>query len=160
LQKNLLIKIKKKMIEKIKAIRGKTDASLALIKEALEEAGGDELKALAILRQKGIAKASKKKDRALTAGLIDGYIHMGKVGVLIEVLTETDFVAKNEKFRAFVHDVCMQIASANPKNIDELLGQEYIKDDSRLVKDLLDQTISTIGENIKIKQFTRYSLGE
>mgnify|MGYP001564255595 CR=1 FL=1 len=147
------------MIEKIKAIREKTDASLALIKEALEEAGGDEKKALEILKQKGIAKASKKKDRELKAGLIDSYVHLGKVGVLIEVLTETDFVAKNEKFHAFVHNLCMQIASTNPKNIDELLKQEYIKDESQTIKNLLDQTISTIGENIEIKNFTRYSLG-
>ncbi|TSC92518.1 MAG: elongation factor T [Candidatus Berkelbacteria bacterium Licking1014_7] len=142
----------------IQKIRHTTGAGFADIRDALEEAGGDEKKTWEILCKKGASKAEKKKGRALKAGLIDSYIHLGKVGVLIELQTETDFVAKNEKARVLAHNLCLQIASLNPKDINELLAQFFVKDESQTVKDLLNHTIATVGENIEIIRFTRYSL--
>jgi elongation factor Ts len=146
------------MLQKIKKIRQETGAGLNDIREALEEARGNERKALAILAKRGSDKAERKKTRELKSGLIDSYVHMGKVGVLIEVQTETDFVAKNQQFKDLVHDLCLQIASADPRDIAELFKQPFIKDESMTVKELIDQAIAKIGENIDVKRFIRYSL--
>ena len=192
------------MLDKVKELREKTNAGMMDCKTALTEAGGDLEKAVNILRKKGVSLASKKSSRAAKEGLISSYIHMNhKIGVLVEVNCETDFVARNDTFKNFVKELGMQIAAANPTYVtkDEvkeedlkkeediikeqnkskpeqaltkiiegklnsyyqdvcLLEQPYIKDPKTTIKDLLVEVIAKIGENIVIKRFTRYQLGE
>ncbi|CAG7602715.1 Elongation factor Ts [Paenibacillus solanacearum] len=190
----------------VKELREKTGAGMLDCKKALEEANGDLTKAAEILREKGLAAAAKKEGRVATEGLIESYIHAGgRIGVLVEVNSETDFVAKNEQFREFVRDVALQIAAANPKYIRReevpqealdkereiltnqalnegkpekivekivegrlskyyeeycLLEQPFIKDPDKTIEQLLKEKIATIGENLSIRRFVRYELGE
>lgn len=185
-------------------LRGQTGAGLMDCKKALTEANGDLDAAATILRKKGIASADKKAGRATSEGLIDSYIHLGgKVGVLIEVNCETDFVAKNDAFKAFVKDISLHIAALNPVCVSReevpaelvekerevatsqaegkpaaavqkiiegklnkyystvcLLDQPFVKDDSKSVQDVLTEQISKLGENMKIRRFVRYQIGE
>ena len=188
----------------VKQLREKTNAGMMDCKRALEEAAGDLAKAETILRTKGIASASKKASRATKEGIVASYIHLqGKVGVLVEVNCETDFVAKNENFRTFVKDITLHIAAAHPlyvsredvpgnlveaereiykaqvkgkpANVVEkivdgkldkfystvcLLEQGFIKNPDVTIKDLLSAKIAELGENIIIRRFTRYLVGE
>jgi len=147
-------------MEKIKKLREKTGAGVMDIKKALDEAKGDEKKAEKILKARGIEIVEKKANRATLQGLIDSYVHFGKIGVLVEVNCETDFVARNEDFKKFVHEVALQIAASEAKTVEELLKEEYFKEPGTTIEDLLKSTIAKIGENIKIKRFVKYSLGE
>ena len=188
----------------VKQLREKTNAGMMDCKRALEEAAGDLTKAETILRTKGIASASKKASRVTKEGIVASYIHLqGKVGVLVEVNCETDFVAKNENFRSFVKDITLHIAAAHPlyvsredvpgklieaereiykaqvqgkpANVTEkivdgkldkfystvcLLEQGFIKNPDVTIKDLLSSKIAELGENIVIRRFTRYLVGE
>jgi elongation factor Ts len=188
----------------VKQLREKTNAGMMDCKRALEEAAGDFNKAETILRTKGIASASKKASRAAKEGIVASYIHLqGKVGVLVEVNCETDFVAKNESFRSFVKDITLHIAAAHPlyvsredvpgklieaereiykaqvtgkpANVTEkivdgkldtfysevcLLEQGFVKTPDVTIKDLLSAKIAELGENIVIRRFTRYLVGE
>lgn len=190
----------------ISELRAMTNAGVVDVKKALDEAGGDLQKAAEILRKKGIAKAGNKGERATKEGLVDSYIHgNGKMGVLVEVQCETDFVARTEQFKEFVHEVALQVSATNPlyvspeqippeaiekekelamaefagsskpKEVIEkiasgklekyysevcLLNQAYIKDEDKTIGELLKETIAKTGENIQIKRFARYSLGE
>jgi elongation factor Ts len=188
----------------VKQLREKTNAGMMDCKRALEEAGSDLGKAETILRTKGIASAGKKASRATKEGIVASYIHLqGKVGVLVEVNCETDFVAKNENFRSFVKDITLHIAAAHPlyvsredvpgklieaereiykaqvqgkpANVTEkivdgkldkfystvcLLEQGFIKNPDVTIKDLLNGKIAELGENIVIRRFTRYLVGE
>lgn len=145
----------------IKNLRDKTGVSIILCKKALEEAGGDIDKAVLVLRKQGLKIAEKKADRTMRAGTVNCYIHSNKqVGVLIEAKSETDFVAKNNDFQIFVYDIAMHIAAMNPKNIEELLEQPYIKNQDIKVGDYLNDIIQKFGENIKIARFTRYSVSQ
>ncbi len=185
-------------------LRGQTGAGLMDCKKALTEANGDLDAAATILRKKGIASADKKAGRATSEGLVDSYIHLGgKVGVLIEVNCETDFVAKNDDFKSFVKDISLHIAALNPVCVSReevpadlvekerevaasqaegkpaaavqkiiegklnkyystvcLLDQPFVKDDSKSVQDVLTEQISKLGENMKIRRFVRYQIGE
>jgi len=191
-------------IEDLKLLREKTGAGIVDCKNALKEAGGDIEKAVEILRRKGIKVAEKKAGRQTKEGIIESYIHTGaKIGVLIEVNCETDFVAKNEEFKEFAHDLAMQVAARAPSYISReevpqeilekekeiikeqfkdkpehilekivnnklnefykekcLLEQPFIKDENKTIKDLLTEKIAKFGENIVIKRFVRYELGE
>ena len=188
----------------VKELREKTNAGMMDCKRALTEAGGDVEKAETILRTKGIASASKKSSRATQEGIVASYIHLqGKVGVLVEVNCETDFVAKNEGFRAFVKDITLHIAASQPLYVSReevpvemiekeksiyaeqvkgkpenvtakivegkldkyfstvcLLEQGFIKNPDQTIKELVASKIAEIGENIVIRRFTRYSVGE
>lgn len=144
--------------EQIKKLREQTGVSVMICKKALEEAGGDFDKALINLRKEGVKMADKKSLRALKAGIIESYIHSNKqIGVLIEARSETDFVAKNEEFVAFVKNIAMHIAASNPEDISMLLGQEYIKNPSITIGDYIKETIQKFGENIEINRFTQYN---
>jgi elongation factor Ts len=193
-------------IESVKDLRQRTGAGVVDCKTALQEAGGDVDAAIEYLRRKGLATAAKKAGRIATDGLVSSYIHAGgKIGVLVEVNCETDFVAKTEDFQAFVKNIAMQIAAANPQYIRReeipaevlekerriyrtqaldsgkpekviekivegkmeryysevcLLEQTYIKDSDLTVKDVLDAVIAKVGENISLRRFTRFQLGE
>jgi elongation factor Ts len=188
----------------VKQLREKTNAGMMDCKRALEEAGGDIAKAETILRTKGIASAGKKASRVTKEGIVASYIHLqGKIGVLVEMNCETDFVAKNENFRSFVKDITLHIAAAHPTYVSRedvpgtlveaereiykaqvkgkpanvvekivdgkldkfysnvcLLEQGFVKNPDLMIKDLLSSKIAELGENIVIRRFTRYSVGE
>lgn len=152
--------------EQIKALRDKTGISVMQCKKALEDAGGDEEKALVFLHEKGAEISEKKKARTLGSGVIEAYIHAGaKVGVLAELLCETDFVARNEEFKALAEDIAMHIAAMNPETAregggaaDALLTQPFVKDPSRTVDDVVKQAIQKFGEKIEVGRYTRYAL--
>lgn len=129
-------------------------------RRALEETKGDGIKAEELLKKWGIEKAEKKTDRETKAGIVDSYIHSGgKVGVLLELLCETDFVARTDDFKNLSHELCLQIASMDPKDPKTLLTQEYIRDTSLTIDKLVKQVIGKLGENITIARFIRYQLG-
>jgi len=190
----------------VKQLREKTGAGMMDCKNALSEVEGDVEKAIELLRKKGLATAQKRAGRALSEGMIQSYIHMtGKLGVLVEVNCETDFVAKNEDFQEFTKNIAMHIAATNPLGITPqdisqeiiekekeiyraqaldmgkpenvidkivegklnkfyeescLLNQPYVRDTDISITDLLNQMIAKIGENISIKRFVRYQIGE
>jgi elongation factor Ts len=190
----------------VKELREKTGAGMMDCKNALKESDGDMEKAVEILRKKGIAKAEKKASREVKDGLIHSYIHPGdKLGVLVEVNCETDFVAKTDEFKDFVHNLAMHIAASNPISIDRetvpqeivdremriykeqaaesgkpenilekiatgkmeqfyaenvLLEQAYIRDPEKSIKDYLTEIIAKIGENISVRRFVRYQIGD
>jgi elongation factor Ts len=146
-------------IKLIKQLREETQVSIADCTKALAEAKGNYEKAIELLKKRGIERAEKKADRETAQGLIEAYVHQnGKVGVLLEILCETDFVARTEDFKRLAHEVAMQIAAMNPKNVESLLKQEYIRDGSVTIENLIKQTISKLGENIVVKQFTRLEI--
>ena len=148
-------------IDRIKKIRELTGYGIMDCRKALEEAAGDEKKAVELLNIWGIEKSAKKKNRETKAGLIQSYIHgEGKIGVLIELLCETDFVARTDDFKNLAHELCLQISSMNPKDIKELLKQEYIRDTGLTIGDMIKQTIGKLGENITVSRFVRMQLGE
>ncbi len=189
--------------EQIKALRDRTGAGVIECKKALIEAGGNPEEAVRILREKGKTIAAQKAGRAAHEGLIGSYVHSGRIGVLVEVNCETDFVAKTDQFKSFVQEVCLQVASMNPRyvnreevpheqisrtleqlheeiqGVDEegaqpiqqshmeqfyrervLLDQPYVRDTSKSIQDLLTDTISSLRENIVIRRFSRFALGE
>lgn len=146
--------------EDIKKLREETGAGIADIRQALEEAGGTHDKAKEILKQKGLDKAASKSEREVKAGLVEVYSHGGKVGVAIEVLCETDFVAKTEDFKNLAHELALQVASMNPESTEKLLSQEYIRDNSQTIKDLIAAVVGKLGENIQVGKFARIELGK
>lgn len=189
----------------VKELREKTGAGMMDCKKALLETNGDIDKAVDFLREKGLASVAKKSSRIASEGLVDSYIHDGRIGVLVEVNSETDFVAKNEEFKNFVRDIAMQVAAVAPKYVSReevpaeeveheknilteqargenkpehiiekmvegrlekfyeeicLLDQDFIKDPDKKIKDILNDLIAKIGENIKIRRFVRFEVGE
>ena len=145
--------------EQIKNLRQKTNLSVMECKKALTEAKGDEKKALQILSKRGAEKAIKKSGRETKQGLIESYIHNnGKIGVILELNCETDFVARNEEFKNLAHDLAMHTAALEPKDEKELLKQPFIKDESKTVKDLITEAVAKLGENIKIGKFVRIEI--
>ena len=141
----------------VKELREKTGAGMMDCKKVLTETDGDMEKAMELLRERGITKAEKKSARIAAEGLVDAYVSEdGKVGAVVEVNAETDFVAKNDDFKQFVSDVVKQIAINNPKDVDELLEQDSIAESGKKVKDVLIDKIATIGENMSIRRFERF----
>lgn len=148
-------------IKKLKQIREQTGAGVADIRKALEETKNDEAKSIALLKEWGIAKASKKADREAGSGSIDSYIHAGgKVGVIVEVNCETDFVARTDDFKTLTKEIAMQVAAMHPKDVDELLKQQYIRDSSQTIEQMVKATIGKLGENIVVRRFDRFELGQ
>jgi elongation factor Ts len=147
-------------VDDIKKLREETGAGIADIRKALEEAEGDFGKAKELLKQKGLDRADKKSEREVKAGLVEVYSHGGRVGVVVEVLCETDFVAKTEDFKNLAHEIALQIASMNPENTEELLKQEYIRDTSVTIEQLIKSVIGKLGENIQVGKFARVELGK
>ncbi|MFH1575332.1 MAG: translation elongation factor Ts [Candidatus Nealsonbacteria bacterium] len=146
------------MIDQIKKLREETSVSITECEKALKEAGGDMEKAKEILKEWGKAFAEQKKDRVASQGIIDSYIHQNKrVGVLLELNCETDFVARGEYFQNLAHELCLQIAGTGDAETS-LLEQAWIKDQTKTVKDLVQEQISKTGENIIVKRFIRYQL--
>ena len=170
---------KKPSLEAIKALREKTSASINDVRAALESAGGDEAKALALLRERGAAIAEKRQGRATGQGRVETYVHHdGRLGALVEVDCETDFVARTPEFQQFCRDVAMQVAAMSPRYVKPedvpageasgadmikalcLLEQPFVKDQGTAVKDLLKALIAKTGENVVIRRFVRFGIGE
>lgn len=147
-------------IEDLKKLRTETGAGIADCKDALSLSKGKVEDARVWLKQKGLDKADSKSDREVKAGLVEGYSHQGKVGVVVEILCETDFVAKTDDFKVLAHELVLQITSMKPKDKDELLKQEYVKDPSLTINDLIKSVIGKVGENIQIGKFSRIELGK
>lgn len=139
-------------------LRELTGAGVMECKRALSESDGDFQKAVEIVRAFGIARAEKKKERKTGAGLLYSYIHNNRVGVLLEVRCETDFVARSEPFQNLVKDLAFQISAMDPENVSALISQPYIKDESISIGQLIDGVIGKIGENIQVERFCRYEL--
>lgn len=145
--------------EEIKSLRTETGLSVMECKKALEEAGGDRDKALAILKERGAAAQSKKSERSLGAGVISSYIHAsGTIGVIVELSCETDFVAKNPEFKAVAYDIAMHVAAMNPADVAELLEQPFIKDSSRTINDIVAGVVQKFGERTEVGRFTRLAI--
>jgi elongation factor Ts len=154
----------------VKELRDKTGAGVMECKRALQDAGGSMDKAVELLRQKGLSKHAKLSGREVNQGIIESYIHTGgRIGALVEINCETDFVARTDEFRTLAREVAMQVASMDPKMVgtmegdengaDALLNQEYIRDSRRTIRDLIKETIGKVGENIQIARFTRFEVG-
>jgi len=146
-------------IEDIKKLKELSGAGLTDAKVALVEAKGDFDKALEVMRKKGLTKAEKRGDRETREGLIDAYVHDGRIGALVEVNCETSFVAKTDEFKDLAHKLAMQVASMDPRDVNELMGQQYILDDGKTVEMFVKDAIAKTGENITVKQFKRIELG-
>lgn len=159
----------------VKRLRDETGAGVMDSKRALEESAGDFNAAKEILRQRGVASAAKRADRTTSEGLIESYIHGDRLGALVEVQCETDFVARTDTFRTLARDIAMQVAAMNPAAIEvddvpddavgarednALLTQTFIKDSSRTINDLVQETIAQTGENIRVARIARFELGD
>ena len=141
----------------VKDLREKTGAGMMDCKKVLTETDGDMEKAIELLRERGIAKAAKKSDRVAAEGLVTAYVSEDrKVGAVAEVNAETDFVAKNDEFRAFANDIAKQVAVKNPRDVEELLAQTFINDETKTVSEVLTNKIATIGENMSVRRFERF----
>jgi len=162
-------------VEVVKELRNRTNAGIADCNKALSEVGGDIEKAIEFLKQRGAAIAESKKDVATTEGAIEAYIHHTKrIGALVELNCETDFVAHTDEFKELAHDLAMQIAATSPQfltseemppeaEIDPqaacLLSQPFIKEPTKTVQEVIVETITKVGENIKVRRFARFELG-
>jgi elongation factor Ts len=146
-------------IEEIKKLRELTGAGITDAKKALVDAGGDFDKALAAMHKKGFDKANKRAERAVGAGLIGSYVHDGRIGVLVEVNCETDFVAKTDEFKGLVKDLCLHIAASEPTGVAELLEQPFVRNPEISVGDYVKEHIAKLGENIVVRRFSHLALG-
>lgn len=144
-------------INDIKKLREITGAGIADCREALERTKSFE-EAIEFLKKKGLEKAEKKAGRDTGCGRVFSYVHNGKIGVLVSLLCETDFVAKTDEFNNLGKELCLQIASMNPKDTEELLKQEYIRDPQIKIGDMIKEVIGKLGENIKVNEFTRVTI--
>lgn len=141
-------------LEDIKKLREGTSAGVADCRQALEEAKGKMDEAIKILRKKGLERAEKKADRAVKAGAVFSYVHhTGKVGSMVALACETDFVAKTDEFQHLGKELAMQVAAAKPENIEGLLKQEYIRDPAKKIAEVIKEVIGKLGENIQVVDF-------
>lgn len=146
-------------IEQIKQLRDKTGLSIALCRQALLDSGGDETKALEILKARASAVAAKKSSRALGAGVVSSYIHgTKKIGSLVELVCETDFVARHEDFSKLAYDLAMQVAATDPADTASLLAEPFIKNPEVIVEALIKSAVAKFGENIAISRFIRFAI--
>lgn len=152
---------KKINFDQIRRLREESGAPVMRVKKVLEQEGGDEKKALKILKEEGFEKASKRAERETTQGKIEAYVHhSGKVASVVELLCETDFVARNELFLELAHNIALQVASMEVSDVKDLEAQEFIKDPSKKISDLVKDVIAKTGENIRIGRFFRVQLGK
>jgi len=146
------------MTNDIQKLRELTGAGVMDCKRALEEAKGDFDEAVKLIHEKGVIVAERRGNRKTGAGILESYVHLNRVGVLLELRTETDFVAKSDPFKNLAHELAMQIAAMGAETVDDLLKQPYIKDESITVGDLVTRTIGQLGEKIVVERFCRYEL--
>ena len=146
------------MATMIQKLREETGAGIMDCKRALDEAAGDYNLAKQLIEKQGLAKAAKKAERETGAGLLEAYIHNGRVGVLLELKSETDFVARSEPVKALAHNLALQIAAMAPETVEDLLRKPYVKDEEKAVEEIIKGTIALVGENLKVARFARYQL--
>jgi len=145
----------------VKKIREETGAGVMDIRRALIETNGDEKRAKDILKTKNEAAVTKRSERETSQGLIETYVHSGgKIGSMVYLACETDFVAKTEEFKTLAKELTMQVAALNPTDIEELMNQDYIRDQSKKIRQLVNEVIAKTGENIQVKRIARFALGE
>ena len=157
-------------VDDINKLRPITGAGILDCRTALEESEGDSGKAQAILREKGLASAAKKATRSAGEGVVESYIHNGnRVGVLLELNCETDFVARTEEFQSLAHDIAMHVAAMDPDTVSlvdggdpetSLMDQTFVKDPSKTIQELVNDAIAKLGENVQVRRFTRFALSE
>jgi len=163
-------------VELVRALRDQTGAGIMECKEALEKSGGDLEKAIGALREKGLAGVAKRVGRDTTEGVIETYLHTGgRVGAMVELGCETDFVARTEEFQKLAHDIAMQVAAMGPEYVDKddikegdtrppaqtcLMLQPYIKNSSSSVGEMIKELAAKVGENVRVVRFTRLAVGE
>ena len=145
----------------IQRLRADTNAGVMDCKRALEDAQGDYDKAKQLLKERGLEKAAKKSEREAKEGVVASYIHAGgRIGALVEVASETDFVARGDEFQKLAQEIAMQVAAMAPADVDELYAQPYIRDASKTIKDLVTAVAAKTGENVSVRRFQRFALGE
>ena len=144
--------------EDVQKLRDATGAGVMDCQRALKEAGGDFDAAMNLIGERGLEKVEKRAGRETGAGLVHSYVHNGRIGVLLDLRAETDFVVRSEPFKKLAHELAMQIAASAPADIEELLGQPYIKDESSIVKDIVNEVIAKVGENITVGKFNRMEI--
>lgn len=147
-----------KLIDVIQKLREITGAGVMECKKALADAGGDFERAKQIIHERGLVKVEKRADRHTGAGLIQTYVHNERIGVLLDLRAETDFVVRSEPFRELAREIAMQIAAMGPETPEELLKQPYIRDESKTVGDLIKEVIARVGENVRVNKFYRIEL--
>ena len=153
--------LKKVDPKEVQRLRAETNAGVMDCKRALEDTQGDYEKAKGLLKERGLARVAKKSDREAKEGAIASYIHAGgRVGALVEIASETDFVARSEEFQKLALEVAMQVAAMAPADIDELLRQSYIREPSKTIKDLVTTLAAAVGENVSVRRIQRFALGE
>jgi len=147
-------------VDNLKKLREKTGSGIMDCRRALEEANGDLKRAAEILKERGIARAAKKAEREAREGLIEPYIHAGgKIGSLVHLSCETDFVARTDEFKTLAHEIAMQVAATAPETVEALENQPYIRDPAVTVADLIIASVAKLGENIKVESFARFEVG-
>ena len=147
--------------KQIQRLREETSAGVMDSKRALEDADGDYEKAKQLLTERGVASAAKKSGREAKEGVVAAYIHGGgRIGALVEVSSETDFVSRGEDFQKLAQEIAMQVAAMAPADVDELYAQPYIRDASKTIKDLVTAVAAKTGENVSVRRFQRFALGE
>ena len=139
----------------IQNLREVSGAGVMDCKRALSDASGDFDRALVLIKERGLAKVQKRAGREAGAGLIYSYVHAERIGVLLDIRAETDFVVRSEPFQKLTHEIAMQIAASAPKDVEELMNQPYIRDESQTVKELVQEVIAKVGENVLVNQFYR-----
>ena len=161
-------------VDDIKTLRAETGAGVMACRTALSEAAGDLERARALLRERGVATAAKRAGREAAEGVVESYLHRGRIGAMLELNCETDFVARTDVFKELAHDIAMQIASMDPQVVDAadlpadaegspaelaLLSQSFIKDPGKTIQDLITEAVASTGEKIVVRRFARYELG-
>jgi elongation factor Ts len=145
----------------VKRLRVETGAGVMDCKRALDEAKGDFEKAKGLIKERGLAKAKEKADREAKEGVVEAYVHAGgRIGAMVELSSETDFVARNPDFRELAREIAMQVAAMDPTDVDQLLGQPYIRDASKTIGELVTTIAASTGENVQVKRFKRFELGQ
>jgi elongation factor Ts len=145
----------------VKRLREETGAGVMDCKRALDEAKGDFEKAKALIKERRLAKAKEKSDREANEGVVEAYVHAGgRIGAMVELSSETDFVARNPDFKGLAREIAMQVAAMDPSNVDQLLEQPYIRDSSKTIGELVTGIAATTGENVRVKRFKRFELGQ
>lgn len=142
----------------IQNLREVSGAGVMDCKRALSDASGDFDRALVLIKERGLAKVQKRAGREAGAGLIYSYVHAERIGVLLDIRAETDFVVRSEPFQKLTHEIAMQIAASAPKDVEELMNQPYIRDESQTVKELVQEVIAKVGENVLVNQFYRMEI--
>ncbi|OGY23198.1 MAG: translation elongation factor Ts [Candidatus Woykebacteria bacterium RBG_13_40_15] len=145
----------------VKNLREETGAPVMEIRRALMETDGNVKEAKEILKQKGLEKVEKRAERETAQGIIESYIHSdARVGAMVHLACETDFVARTDEFKTLARELAMQVAAMDPQSVEELLDQEYIRDSEKKITDLVAEVIAKTGENIQVKRISRFSLSD